>query len=113
MKTRKTRPTGPDDSIGRAERLAWLVIDIETGSVLGKITRVSTSEPGYTDHFQAYACEYVDYGEEPKPPIRLGPWEQCRNAQEEIERWHTQREDAERAQALAETRETGSRKGNP
>ena len=106
MKTRKTKPTGPDDSIGRAERLAWLVIDAGTGSVLGKITRVSTSEPGYTSHFQAYAVIEAPYGEPPIEPVRLGPWEQCRNAQEEIERWHTQREDAARARALAEIRES-------
>lgn len=105
MRTRRTRPTGPEEPLGARERLAWLVVDEETGSVVGRITRVSTSEPGYTDHWQAYAKIEAPYGEPPNPLIRLGPWDRLYHAQWQIEQWHTEREDAERAQALREIRE--------
>lgn len=105
MRTRKTRPTGPEDSLGAGERLAWLVVDVETGTTVGKITRVSTSEPGYTDHWQAYGVVETPYGEPPAEPVRLGPWERLYNAQWQIQQWHTEREDAERTEALREIQE--------
>lgn len=101
MKTRKTRPPGPEDSPWAHEQLAWLVIEVETGSVVGKITRV-IEHPRY---WQAYAIEEEPYGETPREPVRLGFWELCRDAQGRIEQWHTEKSDRERAQALAEIRE--------
>lgn len=105
MKTRRTRPTGPEEPLGPQERVAWLILDVETGSVVGKVARVTCREPGYTDYWLAYAIVETAYGEPPKEPVRLGPWQLLRNAQSEIEQWHTEREDAERVQALREIRE--------
>ena len=105
MRTRKTRPTGPEESLGTGERVAWLVLDTDAVTVVGKITRVSTSEPGHTDHWQAYAIVEAPYGQPPNPPVRLGSWERCFNAQWQIQQWHTERENAERKQALREIRE--------
>lgn len=90
IRTRKEKPPGPEDPVGLRERLAWLVIDVGTGSVLGKITRVRNTEPGYTDHWQAYAINEAAYGAPENPPVRLGPWDQCRDAQSEIEKWHVE-----------------------
>jgi hypothetical protein len=104
VKTRRTAPTGPEDSLGASERVAWLVIDIETGSTVGKITRVSTL-PGHTDYWQAYGIDEAPYGEPPLLPVRLGASRICAEAQEDIEQWHTEREDAARKQALAEIQE--------
>lgn len=95
MLTTKCKPTGPDDSLGERERLTWLVLDRETGSVVGQITRVSNGQPQATDPFQAYAIDEQPYGVPPKPPIRLRQWEQCQDAQDEIGRWHDEQAAAE------------------
>lgn len=105
MRTRKTRPTGPEESLGAGEHLAWLVLDEETGTVVGKITLVTPREPGCAEHWQAYAIVETPYGTPPAEPIRLGPWERLYNAQWQIQHWHTEREDAGRRQALNEIRE--------
>jgi hypothetical protein len=101
VKTRKAKPTGPEGSPWDHEQLAWLVVDIETGSVVGKITRVIE----HSGYWQAYAIEEVPYGEAPKEHVRLGFWDRCRDAQSWIEQWHTEREIAWRTEALREIQE--------
>jgi hypothetical protein len=101
VKTRKAKPTGPEGSPWEHEQLAWLVVEIETGAVVGKITRV-IEHPGY---WQAYAIEEAPFDAPPKEPVRLGFWELCRDAQDRIEQWHTERETAWRTEALREIQE--------
>lgn len=98
MMTTKCKPTGPDGSLGERERLAWLVLDRDTGTVVGKITRISNGQPENTDPFQAYAIEAAPYDAPPVPPVRLRQWAQCQDAQDEIGRWH----DEQAAAALLE-----------
>jgi hypothetical protein len=105
VKTRRTRPTGPGESLGERERLAWLVLDVETGGAVGTITRVNTGGPGSGERWQAYAIVWNDFGAPANPPVRLGgQWEQCRDAQNAIEVWHTERDRAALREALAEIR---------
>jgi hypothetical protein len=103
VKTRRARPTGPEESLGASERLAWLVVNEETGTTIGKITRVYTL-PGRADYWQAYGVIEVPYGEPPREPIRLGAFHVCGDAQDDIEQWYVDRENAEREQALADIR---------
>lgn len=86
-RTRRTRPTGPEQSLGGRELLAWLVLDAGTGSVLGKIGQIRNSA-GLTAYWRAYAIDEAAYGAPSNPPVWLGDWDLCQDAQDTIARWH-------------------------